>query len=97
LQATTDNARANNVVVVAWSPETLPPGEYDVVVANILSNPLILLAPLISARARNGGRVALSGILESQAAEVIAAYAPRVELTVREGEGGWVLLEGRRR
>lgn len=97
LQATVDNARENDVGVAAWSPETLPPGEYDVIVANILSNPLILLAPLISARARIGATVALSGILESQAAEVIAAYAPRVELSVREREGGWVLLEGGRR
>jgi ribosomal protein L11 methyltransferase len=97
LQATTDNARANDVAVGAWSPETLPLGEYDVIVANILSNPLILLEPLISARARIGGTVALSGILEAQAAEVVAAYAPRVELSVREREGGWILLEGRRR
>ena len=75
----------------------MPRGEYDVIVANILSNPLMLLEPLISARARIGGTVALSGILEAQAAEVIAAYAPRVELSVREREGGWILLEGKRR
>lgn len=97
LQATANNARANDVAAAAWSPETLPGGEYDVIVANILSNPLILLEPLISARARIGGTVALSGILEAQAAEVIAAYAPRVELSVRDREGGWILLEGKRR
>lgn len=97
LQATAENARANDVVADAWLPEALPPGEYDVVVANILSNPLILLAPLISARVRAGGRLALSGILENQASEVIGAYGPVVALSASGREGGWVLLEGARR
>ena len=69
----------------------------DVVVANILSNPLVLLAPLISARVRVGGRVALSGILETQIFEVIGAYAPAIVLSASRREGGWVLLEGERR
>ena len=97
LQATADNARTNEVVVNVCAPEALPPVDYDVVVANILSNPLILLAPLICARTRAGGRVALSGILEPQAADVIAAYAPAVALSTTDREDGWVLLEGERR
>ena len=67
------------------------------VVASILSNALILLAPLISARVRVGGRVALSGILETQISEVIGAYAPAIELSASGRDGGWVLLEGERR
>jgi len=97
LKATTQNARANDVVAGVWPPEALPPGEYDVVVANILSNPLVLLAPLICARVRAGGRLALSGILENQASEVIGAYGPAVTLSASGREGGWVLLEGGRR
>ena len=97
LKAAAHNAHANDVVASVWPPEALPPGEYDVVVANILSNPLVLLAPLICARVRAGGRVALSGILETQVSEVIGAYAPAVALSVSGQEGGWALLEGGRR
>ena len=97
LRATAENAHANGVVAGVWSPEALPPGEYDVVVANILSNPLVLLAPLICARVRTGGRLALSGILEDQVSEVIGAYGPVVALAASGREGGWVLLEGERR
>ena len=97
LIAAAENARANDVAVDVWPPEALPPGEYDVVVANILSNPLILLAPLISARVRAGGRAALSGILDAQASELIGAYAPAVALSVSGREDGWILLEGERR
>lgn len=97
LKVAAENARANDVIVGVWTPEALPAGEYDVVVANILSRPLVLLAPLISARVRAGGRLALSGILENQASEVIGAYAPAIALSVRGRDGGWVLLEGERR
>ncbi|MGA7984920.1 MAG: 50S ribosomal protein L11 methyltransferase [Burkholderiales bacterium] len=97
LRVTTDNARANEVELEVCAPDALAGDEYDVVVANILSNPLILLAPLICSLTRAGGRLALSGILETQASDVIAAYAPEIALSARGHDGGWVLLEGRRR
>ncbi|MGH8735850.1 MAG: 50S ribosomal protein L11 methyltransferase [Burkholderiales bacterium] len=97
LEVTAENARANKVELDVYTPDALPPDDYDVVVANILSNPLILLAPLICSLTREGGRLALSGILEAQAPDVIAAYAPAVSLAESACEGGWVLLEGRRR
>jgi ribosomal protein L11 methyltransferase len=96
LQVTAENARMNDVCLGVWTPDLLPPGDYDVVVANILSTPLILLAPLICSRVRAGGRLALSGILETQAAELIDAYAPAAELLISERADGWVLLEGER-
>jgi ribosomal protein L11 methyltransferase len=96
LKTTGENARANDVVVRVSTPEALLPGDYDVVVANILANPLILLAPALAARVATRGRIALSGILESQAREVAAAYRPAVDLEVSAGEQGWVLLEGAR-
>ena len=68
----------------------------DVVVANILANPLIALAPLIAQATRSGGHVVLSGILASQHAEVIAAYAPWFEMTRPVFDDDWVLLSGRR-
>ena len=65
-------------------------------VANILANPLILLAPLLAGYMGKGGRVALSGILETQAQEVVAAYAPWFAMGVGDSDGDWVLLEGLR-
>ena len=97
LAATAANARANAVEVHALDPERLAPGAYDIVVANILAQPLILLEPLLAARVRAGGRIALAGILDAQAAHVMAAYEKDFDIGVRAREEGWALLEGRRR
>ena len=91
-----DNARRNSVAVEACSPEALPPGAYDIVVSNILAQPLIVLAPLLVSRTAPGGRLALAGLLGEQAAEVAAAYAPSLELEIARRAGDWVLLAGRR-
>jgi ribosomal protein L11 methyltransferase len=92
-----DNARDNGVALRVYPPERLPPGSYDVVVANILSQPLIVLEPLLAARTRRGGRIALAGILDAQSAEVAAAYAGDFTMRVAATEEGWNLLEGTRR
>ena len=97
LATTIDNARVNGVSLGVHGPEQLPPGAYDVVVANILSQPLIVLEPLLAARTRLGGRVALSGILEAQAGEVAEAYGAHFGARVVAREDGWALVEGRRR
>jgi ribosomal protein L11 methyltransferase len=97
LATTTDNARANGVGLRAFAPERLLAGDYDVVVANILSQPLIVLEPLLAARTRPGGRIALAGILAAQSAEVVAAYAGDFDAGVAASEEGWDLVEGRRR
>ncbi|MEY3740281.1 MAG: hypothetical protein RLZZ192_957, partial [Pseudomonadota bacterium] len=76
VQATRDNAIANGVTIQATLPDGLTEGQFDVVVANILSNPLKVLAPMLSGRVRPGGRLVLSGVLERQAQEVAQAYAP---------------------
>ncbi len=96
LVTTIDNARANGVGLGAHAPEQLPPGAYDVVVANILSQPLIVLEPLLAERTRRGGRIALSGILEAQAGEVAAAYGAHFDARIAAREDGWALVEGRR-
>ncbi len=88
------NARANRVVLQATLPDALGAGHYDVVVSNILAQPLILLAPLLAAR---GPRIALSGILDEQAEEVARAYQRWFEMRTSEREERWVLLEGERR
>ena len=71
---------------------------FDVVVANILANPLVVLAPIVAARVRPGGRVVLSGILAPQAEAVVSAYAEWFNIAVwKAGEDGWVALAGSRR
>jgi ribosomal protein L11 methyltransferase len=97
IQTAADNARANQVALRALAPEMLEPALYDLVVSNILAQPLILLAPLLAARTVPGGRIALSGILDSQAAEVAAAYSRFFEARHGASEGGWALIEGLRR
>jgi len=70
-------------------------GHYDVVLANILASPLKLLAPLLCEHVAAGGQLLLAGILERQADELKAAYAPWLGLAVLDCEDGWVLMGGR--
>lgn len=95
LETAAANADTNQVRLGCYSPEDLPAGQYDVVVANILAQPLIALAPLLCGRLKRGGHIALSGVLESQAAEVAQAYA-EVGAQASRFEDGWALVEGRR-
>ncbi len=96
LTAAADNATRNGVTLrLARSSEALTQ-TFDRVVANILTNPLMLLAPLLSGRLGPGGALALSGVLESQAEQVIAAYAEFLPLRVGAAHEGWVRLEGER-
>lgn len=92
--ATAQNAMANRVQVEAWLPDDLPDGTSQIVVANILSNPLKVLAPMLAARVGPGGSLVLSGVLERQADEVAAAYAPWLALGVWRVRDGWVCLAG---
>ena len=92
LVATRDNAARNRVAVeVRASADARPPAA-DVVVANILSSPLKLLAPVLTDLVRPGGALVLSGVLERQVAEVSAAYAPRLALSVAGRADGWACL-----
>jgi ribosomal protein L11 methyltransferase len=68
---------------------------YGVVVANILSSPLKLMAPMLSGRVAPGGALVLSGVLARQAEEVCAAYAPFIAMSVAAEREGWVALSGR--
>jgi ribosomal protein L11 methyltransferase len=68
---------------------------FDIVVANILSSPLKLMAPMLAARIAPGGALVLSGILLRQADEVAAAYAPFISMKIWAERDGWVALSGR--
>ena len=80
------------------APEFLPPTlQADIVLANILAQPLMELAPKLAALVRNGGNLILSGLLESQASAVCAYYAQELVLEAqvrREDAQGyrWVML-----
>jgi ribosomal protein L11 methyltransferase len=91
------NAALNSVALRVALPDALAARVYDVVVANILAQPLILLAPVLATRAASGARIALSGILASQAQEVADAYAPFFATSCRRSLDGWSLVEGVRR
>jgi ribosomal protein L11 methyltransferase len=96
--AARENAARNAVAArFAASEAPLAPASFDLVVANILANPLITLAPLLAAQCRPGGRLALAGILAPQADAVASAYAEWVPLAAAGEEDGWICLEGRRR
>ena len=96
ISAAAENARRNGVGVRWAMPEALMPARFDVVVANILANPLILLAPALAERVNAGGALVLSGVLEWQAGDVVAAYAPWFRIDVWQREDGWVALAGER-
>jgi ribosomal protein L11 methyltransferase len=91
------NAVQNQVPAHFHSAAEGLPGPADIVVANILAHPLIVLAPLLATLDVPGGRIGLSGILAEQAAEVGAAYAGAYVMEPPIEEDGWVLLSGIRR
>lgn len=96
VEAARDNAQRNGVTM-RLQHSGVPLGDtFQVVVANILTNPLCVLAPAIAARVATGGRIALSGVLETQAQQVIDAWTPYLALTVGATLDGWVRLEGQR-
>jgi len=91
------NSERNHAEVTYGLPDDCPAGEFDIVVANILSNPLKLMASMLSSRVKPGGRIALSGILARQADEVAQVYARWIDISVWREHEGWVCLAGTRR
>jgi len=85
------NAQANDVNLNVGLPD-LAQGVYLVVLANILASPLKVLAPLLCSHVASGGALVLAGILERQAEELQAAYAPYCNLSVTDCEDGWILM-----
>ena len=96
VEAARDNAERNTVTIRLQHSGTPVGDTFDLVVANILTNPLCVLAPAIAARVAPGGKVALSGVLETQADQVIEAWAPFITLHVGGSLDGWIRLEGQR-
>jgi ribosomal protein L11 methyltransferase len=100
IESAADNAERNKCDIEYFLPDTFAQSKhaeqkFDIVVANILSSPLKLMAPMLSGRVAPGGALILSGVLARQAEEVAAAYAPFIQLGVWAEQDGWVALHGR--
>src|SRR5258706_1914207 len=97
LEAARYNAQQNGVDIAFATTEQRLDFVADITVANILANPLKVLAPLLASHTQPGGRLALAGILDHQAAEIIAIYQPWFELAVWRRNEGWSCIAGIRR
>lgn len=100
LSATRDNAAANDVadrLETIGAPMTPAAASFDLVLANILAQPLVTLAPVLSAALVPGGRLLLSGILADQGEAVAEAYDPFIEFEPAAMQDGWLMLDGTRK
>lgn len=95
VDASRQNAASNGARVRCGLPDSVS-GQYQTVLANILATPLKVLAPLLCARVAPDGHLVLAGILERQANELVAAYAPYLRLAVSAQQDGWILMTGTR-
>lgn len=99
LIATRDNAARNGVAerIETLLPDALPAIQADLMLANILANPLVTLAPTLAARLRPGGRIVLSGILAEQEGMIRRAYETAFESLSVERQEDWIRIDGVRR
>ena len=91
IESTKTNASNNTVMLQAGLPSSAH-GVYNLVLANILSTPLKLLAPLLCEHLASNGSLVLSGILARQSEELKDAYRPWVNLEISDEEDGWILM-----
>lgn len=97
LLAARRNAMQNHVMMEFVAAAGTVPEPADIVLANILANPLKLLAPLLARATRRDGRILLSGVLLRQAEEVQDAYREWFDLDPMQNDDGWVLISGSKR
>ena len=97
IRASNDNAAQNNVNAQFHLPDSLPAGQFDVVVANILANPLRMLGEMLAGRTKQGGRIVLSGLLDEQVEELSEIYGQWFDIDPAQIEEGWARLSGVKR
>ena len=93
LTATRQNAELNDLIVETMLPSQISSRKYDVVIANILANPLIKLADTLNGLTKPGGKIVLSGLLDEQADQVRAAYRA-ITFDTDVSKEGWTRLSG---
>ena len=94
IQSSLYNAEQNDVIADFYHASQYKTQEFDIVVANILSSALSVLAPALAKSCKTGGKIALSGILKEQAADVSAIYAEWFNMQDPQYMDAWVLLTG---
>ncbi|WP_107826162.1 50S ribosomal protein L11 methyltransferase [Neisseria sicca] len=97
IRASKDNAAQNHVDAQFYLPDGLPQGQFDIVVANILANPLRMLGEMFAARTKQGGRIVLSGLLDEQVEELSGIYRQWFDIEPAEIDEGWARLSGVKR
>lgn len=98
ITASQSNAKDNCVSIPFALPDNAPKNtQYDVVLANILANPLRLLGDMLAAATRSGGYIVLSGILKTQEAEIVSIYSQWFDMDEPTHDDGWICLSGRKR
>ena len=90
------NARQNRVAIEFFTTDNVLDAVADFTVANILANPLKVLAPLLASHTRAKGSLVLAGILDHQAQEIVEIYRPWFELAVWKSDEGWSCIAGTR-
>ena len=94
IQSSLYNAEQNNVDADFYPASQYQSKEFDIVVANILSSALSVLAPALAKSCKAGGKIALSGILREQESAVSAIYAEWFDMETPQYMDSWVLLTG---
>lgn len=94
IQSSVYNAEQNSVIAEFYHASKYQSREFDIVVANILSSALSVLAPALAKSCKSGGKIALSGILKEQASDVSAIYAEWFNMQAPQIMDSWVLLTG---
>lgn len=100
LSASSENALRNDIeaeILHISLATQLEQVEADLLIANILSGPLIELAPRFADLVKPGGRILLSGILKHQVNDVISTYHPFFNLVAEKESEGWVRITGNRK
>ncbi len=95
--ASKDNAHKNHETIQFLLPDALGEQTFDILVANILANPLRILGQMLAARVKIGGKIALSGILQEQAQELSEIYSQWFSMDEPVFLEGWTLLSGVRK
>ena len=106
LIACKDNAVKNQVEKVitiiepehakGTNPDAMPEKGVDLVLANILAGPLVTLAPILATFVQTGGKILLSGILESQLPEITNVYQKWFRMHPANIRDDWVCVAGTR-
>lgn len=97
IKASHDNAAQNNVSAQFYLPDALAQGQFDVVIANILANPLRMLGEMLAGRTKPGGKIILSGLLDEQVEELSEIYRQWFDIEPAQIEEGWARLSGIKR